>query len=182
MPRCTREKRTREKRRGEGCRDDIRNRHTHRCRCGLRRARVNKGGGAAAAENLRLASALQSSGAGAVLCPRSGARDFPAQQCGRHRRQQPPQSWHADAVEAKAPGLWVAPFIRPYRVQSDVQTWSEDPAIFAMIEEEFKRGYYRGVGEFHIFGQAAQRPLVRKTVDFATERGLFVLAHCDEEA
>jgi len=85
-------------------------------------------------------------------------------------------------VEAKAPGLWVVPFIRPYRVQSDVQTWSEDPAIFAMIEEEFKRGYYRGVGEFHIFGQAADRPLVRKTVDFATERNLFVLAHCDEPA
>src|SRR5262249_22924722 len=85
-------------------------------------------------------------------------------------------------VEAKAPGLWVVPFIRPYRVQSDVQTWSEDPAIFAMIEEEFKRGYYRGVGEFHIFGQAADRPLVRKTVDFATERNLSVLAHCDEPA
>jgi len=85
-------------------------------------------------------------------------------------------------VDANAPGLRVVPFIRPYRVPSDVQTWSEDPAIFAMIEEEYKRGYYRGVGEFHIFGQAAQRPLVRKTVDFATERGLFVLAHCDEEA
>lgn len=85
-------------------------------------------------------------------------------------------------VEAKAPGLWVVPFIRPYRVESDVQTWSEDPAIFEMIQEEFKRGYYRGVGEFHIFGQGAQRPLVRKTVDFATERDLFVLAHCDDDA
>jgi len=85
-------------------------------------------------------------------------------------------------VEAKAPGLWVVPFIRPYRVESDVQTWSDDPAIFAMIEEEYKRGYYKGVGEFHIYGEAAQRPLVRKTVDFATERNLFVLAHCDERA
>ena len=36
-------------------------------------------------------------------------------------------------VEAKTPGLWVVPFIRPYRVESDVRTWSEDPAIFAMI-------------------------------------------------
>jgi hypothetical protein len=85
-------------------------------------------------------------------------------------------------VEAKPPGLWVVPFIRPYRVESDVQTWSEDPAIFAMIEEEYKRGYYKGVGEFHIYGETAQRPLVRKTVDFATERDLFVLAHCDERA
>src|SRR3977135_2443650 len=85
-------------------------------------------------------------------------------------------------VEAKPPGLWVVPFIRPYRVESDVQTWSEDPAIFAMIEEEYKRGYYKGVGEFHIYGEAAQKPLVRKTVDFATERDLFVLAHCAERA
>jgi hypothetical protein len=85
-------------------------------------------------------------------------------------------------VEAKPQGLWVVPFIRPYRVEGDVQTWSEDPAIFAMIEEEYKRGYYKGIGEFHIFGQSAQRPLVRKAVDFATERNLFVLAHCDDEA
>src|SRR5262249_27365500 len=33
-----------------------------------------------------------------------------------------------------------------------------------------------------IFGQAAQRPLVRSTIDFATERNLHVLAHCDDEA
>jgi len=76
----------------------------------------------------------------------------------------------------------VVPFIRPYRVESDVQTWSQDPAIFAMIEDEYRRGFYRGVGEFHIFGQAAQRPLVRRTIDFATERNLHVLAHCDDEA
>jgi Amidohydrolase len=85
-------------------------------------------------------------------------------------------------VEAKAPGLWVVPFIRPYRVDSDVRTWSEDPAIFEMVQEEYKRGYYKGVGEFHIFGQGANRPLVRQTVDFATERNLFVLAHCDDDA
>src|SRR5215813_9502944 len=43
-------------------------------------------------------------------------------------------------VEAKAPGLWVVPFIRPYQVDSDKQTWSENPAIFEMIQEEYKRG------------------------------------------
>jgi hypothetical protein len=85
-------------------------------------------------------------------------------------------------VDAKAPGLWVVPFIRPYRVDGDVRTWSEDPAIFEMVQDEYKRGYYKGVGEFHIFGQGANRPLVRQTVDFATERNLFVLAHCDDEA
>jgi hypothetical protein len=35
-------------------------------------------------------------------------------------------------VEAKAPGLVVVPFIRPYRTRSDIQTWFNDPAIFEL--------------------------------------------------
>ena len=85
-------------------------------------------------------------------------------------------------VEAKAAGLWVVPFIRPYRTRADVQNWSTDPAIYELIESEYKRGYYRGVGEFHIYGQGAEAPLVKKAVDFAVERDLYILAHCDEPA
>ena len=32
-------------------------------------------------------------------------------------------------VDAKPSGLWVVPFIRPYRTRDDVQNWSTDPAI-----------------------------------------------------
>jgi len=85
-------------------------------------------------------------------------------------------------VDAKAAGLWVVPFIRPYRTRDDVQNWSNDPAIYDLIESEYKRGYFRGVGEFHIYGQAAAGALVKKVVDFASERDLYVLAHCDEPA
>src|SRR5262245_34290260 len=85
-------------------------------------------------------------------------------------------------VEAKAPGLWVVPFIRPYRTRDDVQNWSTDPAIYDLIESEYKRGYFRGVGEFHIYGNAAAGPLVKKVVYFAAERDLYILAHCDEAA
>jgi amidohydrolase family protein len=85
-------------------------------------------------------------------------------------------------VDAKAPGLWVVPFIRPYRTRDDVQSWSTDPAIYDLLESEYKRGYYRGVGEFHIYGDAAQGPLVKKIVDFAVARDLYLLAHCDEAA
>jgi len=85
-------------------------------------------------------------------------------------------------VEAKSPNLWVVPFIRPYRTRDDVQNWSTDPAIYDLIEAEYKRGYYVGVGEFHIHGQAAAGPLVKKTIDFAVSHDLFVLAHCDEQA
>jgi len=85
-------------------------------------------------------------------------------------------------VDAKAPGLWVVPFIRPYRTRDDVQNWSTDPAIYDLIESEYKRGYYRGVGEFHIHGDAAAGPMVKKVVNFAAERDLYLLAHCDEPA
>jgi hypothetical protein len=85
-------------------------------------------------------------------------------------------------VEAKASGLWVVPFIRPYRTRDDVQNWSTDPAIYDLIEAEYKRGYFRGVGEFHIYGTAAERPLVKQVVDFAARRNLYLLAHCDEAA
>ena len=84
--------------------------------------------------------------------------------------------------EAKAPGLWVVPFIRPYRVRSDIQTWFNDPAISELIQDEYKRGYYRGVGEFHVYGKDAEGPVAKKAVDFAVERDLYILAHCDEPA
>ena len=85
-------------------------------------------------------------------------------------------------VEAKAPDLKVVPFIRPYRVQSDVQNWYNDPAIYELIETEYKRGYYRGVGEFHLFGQQAEGEWVKKTVEFAVARDLYMLAHSDADA
>ncbi len=85
-------------------------------------------------------------------------------------------------VDARSEDLWVVPFIRPYRTREDVWNWSNDPAIYDLIESEYKRGYYVGVGEFHIQGRAAEAPLVKKTVDFAVERNLYILAHCDETA
>ena len=85
-------------------------------------------------------------------------------------------------MAAKAPGLWVVPFIRPYRVRPDIQTWFDDPAIFDLIQEEYKRGYYRGIGEFHLYGKSAGTPWVKKAVDFAVAHDLFLHCHCDEEA
>ena len=85
-------------------------------------------------------------------------------------------------VDAKAPGLTVVPFIRPYRTRSDIQTWFDDPAIWELIQAEYKRGYYRGIGEFHIYGKAAAGAQVKQIVNFAVERDLWLHAHCDEEA
>ncbi len=85
-------------------------------------------------------------------------------------------------VDANWPEFRVVPFIRPYRVRSDIQTWFKDPAIFDLITSEYARGYYRGIGEFHIYGKDAALPWVKKVVDFAVEKNLYLHAHCDEEA
>lgn len=85
-------------------------------------------------------------------------------------------------MAAKTPGLWVVPFIRPYRTRADIQTWFNDEGIFDLVQDEYKRGYYRGIGEFHIHGKAAASLLVKKIVNFAVEHDLYLHAHCDEEA
>lgn len=82
----------------------------------------------------------------------------------------------------KAEGLWVVPFIRPYRTRADIGSWFGDPVIFELVQEEFQRGYYRGVGEFHLTGKAAANAWVKKTVDFAVEHDLYLHAHADDEA
>jgi hypothetical protein len=87
-----------------------------------------------------------------------------------------------ELMDAKWPELKVVPFIRPYRVRNDMQTWFNDPTIFELIKSEHARGYYRGIGEFHIYGKAAESDWVKKMVDFAVERNLYLHAHCDEEA
>lgn len=74
------------------------------------------------------------------------------------------------------------PFIRPYRVRADIGTWFADPVIFDLVQEEFKRGYYRGIGEFHLNGKAAENPQVKQMVDFAVANNLYLHAHSDEQA
>ena len=85
-------------------------------------------------------------------------------------------------VAAKADGLWVVPFIRPYRVRADIGSWFGDPAIYDLVESEFKRGFYRGIGEFHLSGRSAATEWVKKTVDFAVANDLFLHAHADDGA
>lgn len=85
-------------------------------------------------------------------------------------------------VAAKPDGLWVVPFIRPYRIRADIGSWYNDPTIYDLIQEEFKRGGYRGIGEFHISGRAAASDWVKKAVDFAVQNDLYLHAHADDVA
>ena len=81
-----------------------------------------------------------------------------------------------------AVGVQVVPFIRVYRSRADYGTWQDNREILAMIVEEEKRGYYRGVGEFHVQGLAADTQVLKQIVDFAVAKNLVLHAHSDDVA
>jgi predicted TIM-barrel fold metal-dependent hydrolase len=89
---------------------------------------------------------------------------------------------YESAQKTPSPGVAVVPFIRVYRNRDDYGTWFNNPDIYKMIVEEEKRGIYRGVGEFHVFGKSADTRVVKDIVDFAVAKNLVLHAHCDEEA
>ncbi|MFN0039087.1 MAG: amidohydrolase family protein [Burkholderiales bacterium] len=78
------------------------------------------------------------------------------------------------------------PELRPYRKTRDLASWSvergtwyRDPATATFIENELAKGIYRGIGEFHLNGDEAGTPVVRRIVELARDRGLWLHAHCD---
>ena len=79
-------------------------------------------------------------------------------------------------------GVEVVPFIRVYRNRADYGSWQGNREIHAMIVEEEKRGYYRGIGEFHVHGRDADTPVLKDIVDFSVAKGLVLHAHSDDEA
>jgi hypothetical protein len=84
---------------------------------------------------------------------------------------------------ARSDKLQVVPFLRPYRVRADVQSWFNDPQTMTLIEEEYQRhGYFVGIGEFHLHGEEARSPVVAQMVRFARERKLMLHAHSDVAA
>lgn len=80
-----------------------------------------------------------------------------------------------------APDL-VIPVLRPYRKRGESGTWFRDESVIEMMEERLARNTYAGIGEFHIFGEDANLPVMRRIVELAGEYGIFLHAHSDYEA
>jgi hypothetical protein len=54
--------------------------------------------------------------------------------------------------------------------------------VVGYLEGRLRRGIYRGIGEFHLAGDAARSPVVREVAELAQRKGLFLHCHCDVEA
>lgn len=81
----------------------------------------------------------------------------------------------------EAPDL-IVPVLRPYRRRGEIGTWVRDPSIVAHVEARLEANTYAGIGEFHVFGADADLPIMRRLVELAKERKIFLHAHSDADA
>jgi hypothetical protein len=93
----------------------------------------------------------------------------------------------AGSPEVRAAGITVVPFVRLYRDRADYTGWFADSTIHQMVLDELARGTaggpFHGLGEFHLYDSAnADGPVARSLMKLSAERGLWVLAHVDDEA
>ena len=80
-----------------------------------------------------------------------------------------------------APDL-IVPVLRPYRRRGEIGSWMRDPRSSPHVEARLKANTYAGIGEFHVFGADADPPVMRRMVQLAHERKIFLHAHSDADA
>jgi len=80
-----------------------------------------------------------------------------------------------------APDL-IIPGLRPYRRRGELDTWYTDPEALAYVERLLATHRYATIGEFHIFGEGADLPIMRRLVELADEYNLVMHAHSDADA
>ncbi|MEO9275397.1 amidohydrolase family protein [Marinomonas sp. 5E14-1] len=82
---------------------------------------------------------------------------------------------------AEAPDL-IVPVLRPYRKRGETGTWFRDESVIPMLENLLAKNTYAGIGEFHVYGDNANLPVIRRVVELAAEYRLFLHLHGDSEA
>jgi hypothetical protein len=82
---------------------------------------------------------------------------------------------------ALAPDL-VLPVLRPYRTRGEIGSWMHDIGVITHMEARLKQYRYVALGEYHVYGADADLPVVRRVVEMARERKLFLHSHSDADA
>ena len=82
---------------------------------------------------------------------------------------------------AAAPDL-VLPVLRPYRTRAEIGAWVRDVSVIAHMETRLAKYRYVALGEYHVFGADADLPVMRRVVQLARERQLFLHSHSDAQA
>ena len=80
-----------------------------------------------------------------------------------------------------APEL-IVPVLRPYRKRGELNTWFKDESVIELLATKLANNTYAGIGEFHIFGDDANLPVMRAVVKLASQYKIFLHAHSDAQA
>ena len=73
----------------------------------------------------------------------------------------------------------IVPLLRPYPTSAHRYTWFRDPAILPYVRDHLARIPYRGIGEFHVFGDGAASMVMGEIISLARQRRLALHAHTD---
>src|SRR5262245_48365655 len=76
----------------------------------------------------------------------------------------------------------IVPELRPYRSRGELSTWAKDPTVVPFLEDLLSKRKYVAIGEFHIYGNDADLPNMRRVVALAKQYGLFLHSHSDSAA
>jgi len=76
----------------------------------------------------------------------------------------------------------IVPILRPYRTREDMSQWWRDPTVITYLEERLRRRVHKGIGEFHLHGDEAKTPVIKRLTELAAREGLILHAHSDEAA
>lgn len=81
----------------------------------------------------------------------------------------------------KAAPQRIIPFFGLYQTLDDKRDWMLDESVIPRVEEALKKGFYRGLGEFHIFAKDKKSPVLKRVVALAVEHNLMLQVHGDAE-
>jgi len=73
----------------------------------------------------------------------------------------------------------IIPILGAYRHGTDKLTWTKDKTLIPYLENELKRGYWRGIGELHIFSADRHSIVFKQVIVLASKWQLPLLIHGD---
>jgi len=80
-----------------------------------------------------------------------------------------------------APDL-IVPGLRPYTRRGQLSSWYTDKKNLDYVEGLLQKNRYATIGEFHLYGEAADLEIPRRIVELAVEHNLILHAHSDADA
>ena len=75
----------------------------------------------------------------------------------------------------------IIPFLNIYHHLREKGRWGDNPEIIQRIQQGLKAGIYQGIGEFHLFKEDRNSPVLRDLVAIAKAQNLKLQVHGDAE-